>query len=196
MGGIAENLSDPTSAITPQPISDPLAQIPGLVKGIKPRLAESQSNTGLSEPLNASLREEFSSNNFSQEDEGADQTGEDLDDSAPIAQPMSAPISPEPAIAQPSNSPSTKPSRNKQSEEKAIAPSLPDDLSTSGDEPHDLSSLIALTDVEMDRIGWTKLEGRDYLKQTYGKATRQRLEVDELLDFLNYLRALPSPYGL
>ncbi len=63
-------------------------------------------------------------------------------------------------------------------------------------EADDLSSLIALTDVEMDRIGWTKQEGRDYLKRTYGKSTRQRLDEDELLDFLNYLRALPSLNGL
>lgn len=63
-------------------------------------------------------------------------------------------------------------------------------------EPDDLSSLIAMTDIEMDRIGWTKQEGREYLKRTYKKSTRQRLDVDELMDFLNYLRALPSLNGL
>ncbi|MEX0270011.1 hypothetical protein AB3R30_12775 [Leptolyngbyaceae cyanobacterium UHCC 1019] len=63
-------------------------------------------------------------------------------------------------------------------------------------EPDDLSTLIAHTDVEMDRIGWTKQEGRDYLKKTYKKSTRQRLDVDELMDFLNYLRALPSVNGI
>jgi hypothetical protein len=63
-------------------------------------------------------------------------------------------------------------------------------------EPDDLSTLIAYTDVEMDRIGWTKQRGRDYLKSTYKKSTRQRLDVDELMDFLNYLRALPSVNGI
>ncbi len=63
-------------------------------------------------------------------------------------------------------------------------------------EPDDLSTLIAHTDIEMDRIGWTKQEGRDYLKRTYKKSTRQRLDVDELMDFLNYLRALPSVNGI
>lgn len=63
-------------------------------------------------------------------------------------------------------------------------------------ESDDLSSLIALTDIEMDRIGWSKQEGREYLKRTYKKSTRQRLDVDELMDFLNYLRALPSLNGL
>jgi len=73
-------------------------------------------------------------------------------------------------------------------EEPTPQPELP--------EPDDLSSLIALTDIEMDRIGWTKQEGREYLKRTYKKSTRQRLDVDELMDFLNYLRALPSLNGL
>ncbi|MBM0743730.1 hypothetical protein JOY44_19265 [Phormidium sp. CLA17] len=76
-------------------------------------------------------------------------------------------------------------------EENPIA-SLPSDAN----EPDDLSTLIAHTDVEMDRIGWTKQEGRDYLKRTYKKSTRQRLDVDELMDFLNYLRALPSVNGI
>ncbi|PZV17277.1 MAG: hypothetical protein DCF22_03695 [Leptolyngbya sp.] len=68
----------------------------------------------------------------------------------------------------------------------------PDDAN----EPDDLSTLIAHTDIEMDRIGWTKQEGRDYLKRTYKKSTRQRLDLDELMDFLNYLRALPSVNGI
>lgn len=60
----------------------------------------------------------------------------------------------------------------------------------------DLSSLIAMTDVEMDRIGWDKNRGREHLKATYGKATRQKLDTEELMDFLNFLRAVPSPNGL
>lgn len=79
--------------------------------------------------------------------------------------------------------PAPKPQKSPKPE-KAIAPPL--------EEPNDLSTLIAHTDVEMDRIGWSKQEGRDYLKRTYGKSTRQRLDVDELMDFLNYLRALPT----
>jgi hypothetical protein len=64
------------------------------------------------------------------------------------------------------------------------------------DEFEDLSSLIAFTDVEMERVGWSKQEGREYLKRTYRKSTRQKLDVDELLDFLNYLKALPSSNGI
>jgi hypothetical protein len=56
----------------------------------------------------------------------------------------------------------------------------------------DLSEVIAQIDVEMKRTGWTKRQGRDYLKQTYGKATRPELDTDELYDFLNYLRGQPA----
>ncbi|MDX2228055.1 MAG: hypothetical protein NW220_00360 [Leptolyngbyaceae cyanobacterium bins.349] len=127
-----------------------------------------------------------------------------------------APLPEEPASALPTK-PMAKP--KKMPKEAAIASSIaspippapelsaelspdqlsPDQLSPeqlSPEEPDDLSSLIALTDIEMDRIGWTKQEGRDYLKRTYKKSTRQRLDVDELMDFLNYLRALPSLNGL
>lgn len=79
---------------------------------------------------------------------------------------------------------------------KAIATSVEDDRSQPSGDLDDLSSIIALTDVEMDRIGWTKQQGREYLKTTYGKATRQKLDVEELMDFLHYLRALPSLHGL
>lgn len=57
----------------------------------------------------------------------------------------------------------------------------------------DLSDIIAQIDVEMSRLGWTKRQGRDYLKRTYGKATRSELEVSELYNFLHYLEAQPMP---
>lgn len=59
-------------------------------------------------------------------------------------------------------------------------------------EPVDLSELIALTDVEMGRTGWSKKRGQSYLKRTYGKQTRAELNEDQLMEFLHYLRALPS----
>jgi hypothetical protein len=56
----------------------------------------------------------------------------------------------------------------------------------------DLSEVIAQIDVEMKRVGWTKRQGREYLKSTYGKATRPELDTDELFDFLHYLQAQPA----
>jgi outer membrane biosynthesis protein TonB len=59
-------------------------------------------------------------------------------------------------------------------------------------EPVDFSDPIAQIDTEMMRVGWTKEQGRDYLKNTYKKRSRQQLSDDELLDFLSYLQSLPS----
>lgn len=59
--------------------------------------------------------------------------------------------------------------------------------------PIDFSDVIARTNVELKRLGWTNQQGRDYLVQTYGKRSRQLLTDDELLDFLNHLESEPSP---
>lgn len=63
------------------------------------------------------------------------------------------------------------------------------DMST---EPIDLSDAIAQIGAEIERIGWTKKQGSTYLQQTYSKKTRAELTEDELLEFLHYLKALPS----
>lgn len=57
----------------------------------------------------------------------------------------------------------------------------------------DFSEIIARSDVEMKRLGWTKAQGRDYLVQTYGKRSRQVLSDAELLEFLYYLESQPTP---
>ena len=59
--------------------------------------------------------------------------------------------------------------------------------------PVDLSDIIARTNVELKRLGWTNQQGRDYLVQTYGKRSRQLLTDGELLDFLHHLESEPSP---
>ncbi|MGF1479866.1 MAG: hypothetical protein ACFB4I_10285 [Cyanophyceae cyanobacterium] len=56
--------------------------------------------------------------------------------------------------------------------------------------PIDFSDIIAKTNVEMKRLGWTSEQGRKYLLETYGKRSRQLLSDEELLDFLNYLESL------
>ncbi|MBD2459603.1 hypothetical protein H6G89_00975 [Oscillatoria sp. FACHB-1407] len=53
----------------------------------------------------------------------------------------------------------------------------------------DLSDVIAQTDVELARLGWNKVQGREHLKRTYGKRSRQELNETELYDFLHYLQA-------
>ena len=74
-----------------------------------------------------------------------------------------------------------------------IAPAKPsaaaialENFSTSAN-PVDLSDVIAQTDVELARLGWTSVQGREYLEKTYGKRSRQQLTDEELMSFLLYL---------
>lgn len=60
-------------------------------------------------------------------------------------------------------------------------------------EPVDLSDVIAKTDVELQRLGWTPEQGREYLIKTYGKRGRTLLTEDELHSFLRYLESQPDP---
>lgn len=64
---------------------------------------------------------------------------------------------------------------------------------TAPDTPIDFSDIIARTNVELKRLGWTTQQGKDYLLQTYGKRSRQLLTDTELLDFLRYLEVQPTP---
>jgi hypothetical protein len=60
-------------------------------------------------------------------------------------------------------------------------------------QPIDLSDVIAKTDVEIERLGWTKEQGKEHLKKTYGKLGRTLLSEEELLDFLRYLESQADP---
>jgi hypothetical protein len=58
--------------------------------------------------------------------------------------------------------------------------------------PVDLSDIIAHTDIELKRLGWTNAQGRRHLEQTYGKRSRQHLSDTELMEFLDYLKTQPA----
>jgi hypothetical protein len=60
-------------------------------------------------------------------------------------------------------------------------------------EPVNLSDILAKTDVQIERLGWTKDQGKEHLKKTYGKLGRSLLSEEELLDFLKYLESQPDP---
>ncbi|MDZ8184289.1 MAG: hypothetical protein RMX96_05420 [Nostoc sp. ChiSLP02] len=60
-------------------------------------------------------------------------------------------------------------------------------------EPVDLSDVIAKTDVELQRLGWTPEQGREHLITTYGKRGRTLLTEEELHGFLKYLQSQPDP---
>jgi hypothetical protein len=78
--------------------------------------------------------------------------------------------------------------------DEAIAPKKdkPEEPSPA-EETQDRSDEIARIGVEMKRLGWTTIQGREYLKQRYGKRSRQELNDSELLDFLAYLESRPAP---
>ncbi len=60
-------------------------------------------------------------------------------------------------------------------------------------EPVNLSDVIAQTDVEIERLGWTPEQGKDYLLKTYSKRGRSLLSEEELRGFLTYLKSQPDP---
>lgn len=76
-------------------------------------------------------------------------------------------------------------------QEMAIAdPEPPANVS---EEPMDFSEIIARSNLELKRLGWTSEQGRNYLLQTYGKRSRQLLSDDQLIEFLAYLEQQPNP---
>jgi hypothetical protein len=56
-------------------------------------------------------------------------------------------------------------------------------------EPIDLSSQLSQIMVEMERIGWTKQQGKDHLQRQYKKTSRDQLTATEVFDFLEYLQS-------
>jgi len=58
-------------------------------------------------------------------------------------------------------------------------------------EPIDFSDIIAKTNLELKRLGWTSEQGRTYIMETYGKRSRQFLTDGELVEFLHYLEGQP-----
>lgn len=60
-------------------------------------------------------------------------------------------------------------------------------------EEMEYEDIVAATDIELKRLGWTTEQGRDYLIQTYGKRSRVYLTNEEFFEFLDYLKSLPTP---
>ena len=77
----------------------------------------------------------------------------------------------------------------------AVTAAFAPDLSAFDSASTDLSDVIAQTDVEMRRLGWSSQQGREHLEQTYNKRSRQQLTDEELLEFLLYLEAQSVPVG-
>jgi hypothetical protein len=65
-------------------------------------------------------------------------------------------------------------------------------IPTSGENGDFVSEIIAEISIQMERLAWTKEQGKDYLLKTYGKKSRHLLSDQELLEFLNYLQNQPN----
>lgn len=74
--------------------------------------------------------------------------------------------------------------------EPTPSPGLPG-LMESGADMDDLSDIIAQTDVELQRIGWSAKEGREFLENRFHKKSRHQLTDTELREFLRYLKQQP-----
>ncbi len=57
----------------------------------------------------------------------------------------------------------------------------------------DFNEVKQKTDLEIRRLGWTKEDGREFLKSRYGKRSRLHLTDRQLLEFLHYLESQPNP---
>ncbi|MEY3826243.1 MAG: hypothetical protein RLZZ148_1057 [Cyanobacteriota bacterium] len=72
--------------------------------------------------------------------------------------------------------------------EPELKPEPPEIAPSSLEPGMDFNQVMAQIDVEMKRLKWTKEEGRDYLRSTYGKTSRIQLNDEEIIGFLGYLK--------
>ena len=62
-------------------------------------------------------------------------------------------------------------------------------FSANEEEIMDFAQIIDETTIEMKRLSWTQEQGRKYLLETYGKKSRHLLSDEELIEFLEHLKA-------
>ena len=79
------------------------------------------------------------------------------------------------------------------SETVATSPADPETVATNTLEEVNFNEIKHQTDLEIKRLGWTKEDGREFLKSRYGKRSRLQLTDNQLLEFLQYLASQPSP---
>jgi hypothetical protein len=77
----------------------------------------------------------------------------------------------------------------KYSEKYETASIKPPKIEQLKQEPIDLSNQLSQIMVEMERIGWTKQQGKDHLQHKYKKNSRDQLSASEVFDFLEYLKS-------
>lgn len=93
-------------------------------------------------------------------------------------------------ITKPASQIGAKPSRKKSASPPPDPDPAPPDPALGS---IDFSDILAQTDVELRRLGWDAKRGREHLKATYSKRSRQELNETELYDFLDFLKSQPNP---
>ncbi|MCM1982106.1 hypothetical protein [Lyngbya confervoides] len=88
----------------------------------------------------------------------------------------------------PSSPPQRIPTQGRRSPRVGRKPSPKMTKAAASRSPIDLSDIIAQTDIELKRLGWTHTEGRQFLERSYNKRSRQQLTDSELMEFLEYLK--------
>ena len=62
-----------------------------------------------------------------------------------------------------------------------------------GENTIDYNEIIYQIDQELKRIGWTKEKAVNHIQFFYGVKSRMHLKDDELLEFLDFLKAYKKP---
>ena len=78
-------------------------------------------------------------------------------------------------------------------ESNSVATDSGNAIATANFEEMDFNEIKQKTDIEIKRLGWTKDDGREFLKSRYGKRSRLHLTDEQLLEFLEYLEQQPTP---
>ena len=60
----------------------------------------------------------------------------------------------------------------------------------------DFHQIVTEIIAQRKRLGWTTEQSRDYLIKTYNKRSTQVLSDEQLIEFLEFLKGIPSPTPL
>ena len=56
----------------------------------------------------------------------------------------------------------------------------------------EFAEIMEAIDKKMNRLGWSSEDGKKYLIEKYNKKSRRHLTDEELLEFWDYLKSLPT----
>ena len=75
-------------------------------------------------------------------------------------------------------------------QEKVKQAAAADQLNLLAPISYEWNDLLAAIDAELNRLGWTTDQGRQYLKERYGAKSRHLLTDEQIIDFWHFLKGL------